>query len=150
MIRYTKEYIQSLLDKYMDGTTTLEEEDILASYFRGNNIPQEDLTKVIDRSGKICVMRPDMTTPIARVAGTKLKDMVLPRRFYYDGNVYRSSSGHKGMNSETAQCGVELIGAGGIKGDLEVIAAAVESFKACGLEHFHVELGHAGIFRRRG
>jgi hypothetical protein len=41
MIRYTKEYIQSLLDKYMDGTTTLEEEDILASYFRGNNIPQE-------------------------------------------------------------------------------------------------------------
>lgn len=29
----------------------------------GNNIPQENLTKVIDRSGKICVMRPDMTTP---------------------------------------------------------------------------------------
>lgn len=113
----------------------------------GNNIPQEDLTKVIDRSGKICVMRPDMTTPIARVAGTKLKDMVLPRRFYYEGNVYRSSSGHKGMNSETAQCGVELIGAGGIKADLEVIAAAVEALKSCGLEHFHVELGHAGIFR---
>ena len=41
----------------------------------GNNIPQENLTKVIDRSGKICVMRPDMTTPIARVAGTKLKDI---------------------------------------------------------------------------
>ena len=59
----------------------------------GNNIPQVNLTKVIDRSGKICVMRPDMTTPIARVAGTKLKDMVLPRRFYYNGNVYRSSSG---------------------------------------------------------
>lgn len=52
----------------------------------GNNIPQENLTKVIDRSGKICVMRPDMTTPIARVAGTKLKDMVLPRRFFYNGH----------------------------------------------------------------
>ncbi len=34
MIRYTKEYIQSLLDKYMDGTTTLEEEDIIASCSR--------------------------------------------------------------------------------------------------------------------
>lgn len=113
----------------------------------GNNIPQENLTKVIDRSGKICVMRPDMTTPIARVAGTKLKDMVLPRRFYYNGNVYRSSSGHKGENSEIPQCGVELIGAGGIKADLEVIAAAVDAMKACGLEKFHVELGHAGIFR---
>ena len=113
----------------------------------GNNIPQENLTKVIDRSGKICVMRPDMTTPIARVAGTKLKDMVLPRRFYYNGNVYRSSSGHKGENSEIPQCGVELIGAGGIKADLEVIAAAVDAMKTCGLEKFHVELGHAGIFR---
>ena len=41
MIRYTKEYIGKLLDKYMDGTTTLEEEDILAEYFRGKDIPQE-------------------------------------------------------------------------------------------------------------
>lgn len=113
----------------------------------GNNIPQENLTKVIDRSGKICVMRPDMTTPIARVAGTKLKDMVLPRRFFYNGTVYRSNTGNKGNSSEIPQCGIELIGAGGIKADLEVIAAAVESMKACGLEKFHVELGHAGIFR---
>ena len=29
MTRYTKEYIAKLLDKYMDGTSTLEEEDIL-------------------------------------------------------------------------------------------------------------------------
>ena len=65
----------------------------------GNNIPQENLTKVIDRSGKICVMRPDMTTPIARVAGTKLKDMVLPRRFFYNGTVYRSNTGNKGNSS---------------------------------------------------
>lgn len=41
MIRYTKAYIKDLLDKYMDGTTSLEEEDILASYFRGKDIPQE-------------------------------------------------------------------------------------------------------------
>ena len=41
MIRYTKAYIKELLDKYMDGTTSLEEEDILASYFQGNDIPQE-------------------------------------------------------------------------------------------------------------
>ena len=41
MIRYTKTYIKDLLDKYMDGTSTLEEEDILADYFRGKDIPQE-------------------------------------------------------------------------------------------------------------
>ena len=41
MIKYTKDHIAKLLDKYMDGTSTLEEEDILAEYFRGQDIPQE-------------------------------------------------------------------------------------------------------------
>lgn len=41
MIRYTKEYIGNLLDKYMDGTSTLDEEAILSEYFRGKDIPQE-------------------------------------------------------------------------------------------------------------
>ena len=41
MIKYTKEHIAKLLDKYMDGTSTLEEEDVLAEYFRGQDIPQE-------------------------------------------------------------------------------------------------------------
>ena len=33
MRRYTKEYIGKLLDKYMDGTSTLDEEAILCEYF---------------------------------------------------------------------------------------------------------------------
>ena len=33
MIHRTKGYIQSLLDKFMDGTTTLDEEDVLVEYF---------------------------------------------------------------------------------------------------------------------
>ena len=41
MIQYTKEYIAKLLDKYMDGTSTLDEEATLSQYFRGKNIPEE-------------------------------------------------------------------------------------------------------------
>ena len=41
MTHYTKEYIENLLDKFMDGVTTLEEEDILVSYFRGKDVPPE-------------------------------------------------------------------------------------------------------------
>ena len=41
MIQYTKEYIAKLLDKFMDGTSTLDEETILSQYFRGKNIPEE-------------------------------------------------------------------------------------------------------------
>ena len=41
MKRYTKEYIEKLLAKYMDGTTTLDEEDTLAQYFRHQEVPRE-------------------------------------------------------------------------------------------------------------
>ena len=41
MIKYTKEYIAKLLDSYMDGTSTLDEEDILAHYFHSGNVPQK-------------------------------------------------------------------------------------------------------------
>ena len=50
----------------------------------GCAIPQERMLKVSDPSGKICVMRPDSTTPIARVAATKLKTLTLPQRLYYE------------------------------------------------------------------
>ena len=41
MIKYTKDYIAKLLDKYMDGISTLKEEDILADYFLRGNVPEE-------------------------------------------------------------------------------------------------------------
>ncbi len=112
----------------------------------GAALPQEEMVKIIDRSGKICVLRPDCTTPIARVAATRLKDMVLPCRFYYNETVYRSSRAHRGQRSEIPQCGIELIGAKGKKADLEIIATACDALRACGLERFYIELGHADIF----
>ena len=41
MKHYTKEYVEKLLDKFMDGTSTLEEEEILAQYFRHQEVPRE-------------------------------------------------------------------------------------------------------------
>ncbi len=126
-------------------TPEVEYYDLFA--LSGNAMPQERMLKIIDRSGKILVMRPDCTTPIARVAATKLKDMVLPQRLYYNQTVFRSGESHVGGSSEIAQCGVELIGASGEKADLEIIAMAVDALRACGLEQFHIEIGHAGFFR---
>ena len=113
----------------------------------GNPLPQESFLKIIDRSGKIMVMRPDCTAPIARVAATKLKAVPLPQRLYYNETVFRSGQAHKGGSSEIAQCGVELIGAAGQQADVEVIALAAEALKAVSPHPFHIELGHVGLFR---
>lgn len=113
----------------------------------GSAIPQERMIKVWDPSGKICVMRPDSTTPIARVAATKLKAVALPQRLYYDQTVYRANPAHNGGSREIPQCGVELIGAKGKKADVEIIVTAIDALRSCGAPKFHVELGHAGYFR---
>ena len=113
----------------------------------GSAIPQERMIKVGDPSGKFCVMRPDSTTPIARVAASKLKAVPLPQRLYYDQTVYRSNPAHNGGSREIPQCGVELIGAKGKKADVEMIVTAIDALRSCGAPKFHVELGHAGYFR---
>ena len=93
----------------------------------GSAIPQEQMVQMFDQSGKLCVMRPDSTTPIARVAATKLRALPLPQRLYYDQTVYRAGPAHSGGNRELPQCGVELIGAAGMKADLEMVATAVDA-----------------------
>ena len=41
MIQYNREYINELLSKFMAGTSTLKEEDILSQYFAQSHIPAE-------------------------------------------------------------------------------------------------------------
>ena len=102
--------------------------------------------KVIDRTGKILVMRPDSTVAMGRVAATKLGKLPLPLRLYYNQMVFRSDDVNTGARTEIDQCGVELIGAPGLRADLEVLSLAIESLEVCGLSDFHIEIGHAGWF----
>lgn len=41
MKRYSQHQIKTLLDKFMDGQTTVEEDAMLAEYFRSDNVPAE-------------------------------------------------------------------------------------------------------------
>ena len=41
MKRYSQQQIKALLDKFMDGQTTVEEEALLADYFRSADVPAE-------------------------------------------------------------------------------------------------------------
>jgi len=113
----------------------------------GNPIPQEAMLKIVDRSGKLMVMRPDCTTPIARVAATKLRATPFPQRLYYNETVFRSGAANRGGSSEIPQCGIELLGSGGMEADVEAVSLAVEALEAVCPNGFHIELGHAGLFR---
>lgn len=108
--------------------------------------PQENMYKLTDNKGRLLVMRPDSTMPIARVVATRLKDAALPLKLCYNQTVYRTEPALKGKSDEIVQTGIELIGSQMKIADLEVISTAIDSLKAFGLE-FSIELGHIGIFK---
>ncbi len=108
--------------------------------------PQENLYKLTDSKGRLLVMRPDTTMPIARVVATRLRDAMLPLKLFYNQTVYRTEPALKGRSDEIVQTGIELIGSQLKMADLEVISTAVESLKSFGME-FSLEIGHIGIFK---
>ena len=110
-------------------------------------LDQDTMLKIIDKSGRICVARPDNTTPIARIAATRLDDAALPVRLYYSQKVFRSVSGDHGHKGEFLQIGAELIGADGLQADLDILSAAFEALQNTGAENFRIELGHAEIYK---
>ena len=87
-------------------------------------LDQDQMLKIIDKSGRICVARPDNTTPIARIAATRLDDAALPVRLYYSQKVFRSVSGDHGHKGEFLQVGAEFIGADGLEADKDILSAA--------------------------
>lgn len=124
---------------------TLEFYDVFN--IENSTLPQEKIYKLIDSQGRILALRADMTTPIARIVGTKLKDTVYPLRLCYTSNVYRVNESLNGKNSEITQSGVEVVGIKDINADAEVIIMGIKALLNCGLENFKVELGHAEVFK---
>lgn len=112
----------------------------------GAAIPQQEMYKCTDNHGRLLVFRPDTTLPIARMAASRLQGHKKPLRFYYCQNIYRNRPDLSGRSDETAQMGIELMGAGGLRADLEAIATAVAALSAC-VEDFRVEIGHARFFQ---
>ena len=107
----------------------------------------ESMYKLTDSPGRLMVMRPDNTLPIARVVATRLKEMKLPIRLYYTQKVFRQSPTLTGFNDEVAQSGIELIGTQGIRADLEIFTTAVDALEECGVKDYRIEIGHAGFFK---
>ena len=110
--------------------------------------------RFFDRSGRMLALRPDMTTPIARVAVMRMRERPLPLRLFYLANVFRQEETQAGRQCEFYQAGVELLGAGGVAADAEVVALAVEALLAAGLSDFQVCLGQvdfiSGIMAEAG
>ncbi|AVK86046.1 ATP phosphoribosyltransferase regulatory subunit [Lysinibacillus sp. B2A1] len=112
---------------------------------KASAIADTHLFKLVDSQGNTLVLRPDMTTPIARVATSKLLKEMIPIRLAYFASVFRAQETEGGRPAEFDQMGIELIGDNSVFADAEVIVTAMELLQQYGLTKFKVTIGHAGI-----
>lgn len=110
-------------------------------------IPQADMYSLSDYRGRIMVMRPDSTKPVARVVSSRLKDREMPLRLYYNQTTYKRNKHSRLLSDEIRQTGIELVGAEGEKADTEVLMLAAKCLKrTCGGDYM-LEIGHTGLFK---
>lgn len=110
------------------------------------SLREEEMYKFFDSRGRILVLRPDMTIPIARVVGSRMKDSTLPIRFSYSANVFRVHESLGGKRNEYTDCGIELVGLDKSESDLEVIVTAIEALKKLNVDEFKLEIGNINLF----
>jgi len=108
-------------------------------------ISQENMFKMTGLDGKLIVMRPDSTAPIARLVSSKLRDMPKPLKLQFSQRVFRQSDNSK---NELLQSGVEIIGGDSGENDLLALFTALESLKRCSdtYEKYKIEIGHSMLF----
>ena len=108
----------------------------------------EKCYKVADwTTGRILVLRPDVTAQIAKIVAMGMAGRQLPLRLSYRSTVFRYEPEHAGREREVFQLGVELIGADDASMDAEILILLIESLKSVGLPNFKISLGHVGFYQ---
>lgn len=146
-IRYLEATIRDVFTGFGYGeviTPTLETESTLET---AGEKGFDKSFRLFDEHGDVLVLRPEMTTPIARLVATKMADREPPFRLCYFANAFRPTTPQRGRQSEFYQAGLELIGSDSPAVDAEVLAALCGSLEACGLDDFAIALGESSFFR---
>ena len=146
---------QSLLDQLMETFRGWGYGDVIPPMFEFDSTlsAQYDdrlrsgMYRFLDRDGSTLSLRPEFTTPVARLVGARLHDWPMPQRFCYGGSVFRYLEPQAGRQREFWQVGGELFGAPGPAADAEILALTATAMKVAGLSDFRQIVGHIRYYR---
>lgn len=143
--RVTARVMRSLEEFGYDrvGVPPFEYVDVVGATSSGGD--DQSLRFVEPESGELVALRSDVTPQIARMVASRMGGGPWPARFSYQATVMRRRQERARLDHQVFQAGFELIGQGGLSGDLETLEASVGALKAAGITHFTVDLAHAGI-----
>jgi ATP phosphoribosyltransferase regulatory subunit len=125
-------------------TPTFERFDVLEKGLGSELVDQA--YRFSDRRATALALRPEMTTPIARLVSTRMREAPLPLRLSYVTPVYRYyDQPQEGRLRELTQGGVELIGSPGIDADAETLFMAIETLDETGLRDALFDVNDASV-----
>jgi len=107
---------------------------------------QESMYKLTDAKGRLMVLRPDSTMPIARLVGTRLRDETFPLKLFYNQSIYRANPKNSGRDDEFSQSGIEIIGGDVAHADIESLSIAIEVMEALEVSDYRFEIGDSAFF----
>jgi ATP phosphoribosyltransferase regulatory subunit len=126
-------------------TSTLERMDTLMA---GEAIQRQTVIQLQNTEDEELGLRPELTASIARTVVTRMAGANYPQRLYYNANVFRRIwENRHNRQQEFYQAGVELLGAGGLLANAEVLLLVADCLAALSLQGWHLILGEAGITR---
>ena len=105
--------------------------------------------KLFDQDNQMLLLRPEMTTPIARLISQRLAGGPRPHKLSYVLPAYRRASVGRGQSAELYQAGVEVVGSSSPGEDASTIALLVDVLQSLGLgspADFAVVLGQSAFY----
>lgn len=112
----------------------------------GNDLDLETFKLIDQGTGRMLGVRADITPQAARIDAHRLP-VKGPQRLCYLDSVLRSRRHGFAASRNPLQVGAELYGHAGIESDIEILRLMVRTLRVAGLDRFHIDLGHVGIFR---
>jgi ATP phosphoribosyltransferase regulatory subunit len=105
--------------------------------------------KLFDPDNQTLVLRPEMTTPIARLVVQRLRNSPPPHKLSYSLPVYRRANVGRGQSAEFHQAGVEVVGSSSPGEDAGAISLLVDALESLGLRassDFVLVLGQTAFY----
>lgn len=112
---------------------------------RNSQIREDELIRFTGPLGRMLIIRPDLTTPIARIVASTYRELNPPFRLFSYGDVYQNDSG--GLIEEKTQVDFELIGEKSQAADGEIINIAAKIVMEFSGGDIRITLGHTKIIK---
>ena len=104
---------------------------------------ENKLINFFDVDGSPVSLRTDMTIPIARLTGMRIKKSQLPVRFCYFADSFRQSDIQKGVRRVYNQAGLEFIGSSNaVMSDIEILVILINILNGLNIRDYKIGLGH--------